>query len=100
MVTKPIISSRIACWLLLLLEFNFEVIYKLGRDHVASNYLSRLKRGGDVSKVTVEKLGQCLYTIHEDWDVLYDTSWRHEPSLTISIGINKKDWLSRFYPIP
>ncbi len=28
MLNRPFISSHIACWLLLLLEFDFEMIYK------------------------------------------------------------------------
>jgi hypothetical protein len=37
LVNKPIVTSQIARWLLLLQEFNFKVIYKLGRIHFVLN---------------------------------------------------------------
>jgi hypothetical protein len=43
MLNRPFISSRIACWLLLLLEFDFEGIYKWKKEQVVLDYLFRLK---------------------------------------------------------
>jgi hypothetical protein len=43
MVNRLFISSPIACRLLLLLEFDFEVIYKQKKKHVVLDYLSRLE---------------------------------------------------------
>jgi hypothetical protein len=42
LVNKPQISRRRSRWLLLFLEYNFIVMYKLGRIHVVTNALSRL----------------------------------------------------------
>ncbi len=42
LVNKPHVSRRIAKWLLLLLEYEFMVVYKPGRTHVIADVLSRL----------------------------------------------------------
>ncbi len=40
LLNKPHVSIRIARWLLFL-EYEFTVVYKLGRTHVAADVLSR-----------------------------------------------------------
>ncbi len=40
LVWKPQVSRIIARWLLLFLEYNFSIIYKLGRFHIVANALS------------------------------------------------------------
>jgi hypothetical protein len=42
LVNKPHVSRRITRWLLLLLEYEFIVVYKPGRTHVVADVLSRL----------------------------------------------------------
>jgi hypothetical protein len=42
LVHKPHVSRRITKWLLLFLEYNFIVVYKLGKTHVIIDVLSRL----------------------------------------------------------
>jgi hypothetical protein len=42
LVNKPQVLGRITRWLLLLLEFEFTLVYKLGRTHVVVDVLSRL----------------------------------------------------------
>jgi len=42
LVNKPQMLGRIARWLLLFLEYEFILVYKLGRTHVVVNVLSRL----------------------------------------------------------
>jgi hypothetical protein len=42
LVNKPHVSRRIAIWLLLLLEYEFIVVYKPSRTHVVVDVLSRL----------------------------------------------------------
>jgi hypothetical protein len=37
------VFGRIAKWLLLFLEYEFTIIYKLGRTHVVADVLSRLQ---------------------------------------------------------
>jgi hypothetical protein len=42
LVNKPKVLGRIARCLLLILEYDFTLVYKLGRIHVVTNVLSRL----------------------------------------------------------
>jgi len=42
LVNKPQVSGRITKWLLLFLEYDFIVVYKLGKIHVITNALLRL----------------------------------------------------------
>ncbi len=42
LINKPQVSSIITKWLLLLLECDFKIVYKLGRCHLMANALSRL----------------------------------------------------------
>ncbi len=39
LVNKPHVSRRIARWLLLFLEYEFTIVYKLGRTHVVVDVL-------------------------------------------------------------
>ena len=51
LVNRPVVSGRIARWMLLLQEYNFEVVYKPGRSHVMVDHLSRIESGEDSSGV-------------------------------------------------
>jgi hypothetical protein len=42
LVNKPIVTSQIVRWLLLLHEFDFKVIFKLGQVHFLLDQLSRI----------------------------------------------------------
>jgi hypothetical protein len=42
LVNKPHVSSMLARWLLLFLEYDFKIVYKPGRSHLMPNALSRL----------------------------------------------------------
>jgi hypothetical protein len=41
LVNKPQVLGRIARWLLLFLEYEFTVVYKLGKTHVVTDVLFR-----------------------------------------------------------
>ena len=45
LVTKQSLTGRLARWMLLLQEFEFDIQHKLGVQHDVANYLSRLKLG-------------------------------------------------------
>ncbi len=42
MVNEPQVFCIIVRWLLLFLEYDFKIIYKLGRSHLMADALSRL----------------------------------------------------------
>jgi len=44
---KLVVSGRIIRWLLLLQEFNVNIVDKLGKANVVANFLSRLSRNRD-----------------------------------------------------
>jgi hypothetical protein len=44
-MNKPTIISWIARWILLLQEFDFEVVCKLGQVHFLPNHLSKINHG-------------------------------------------------------
>jgi hypothetical protein len=45
LVNKPIVIGQIARWLLLLQEFDFKVIFKLGQVHFLPDQLSKINHG-------------------------------------------------------
>lgn len=45
LVNKPQLSGQIAWWILLLAEFDYSVVYKLGRTHVVPDMLSGPEKG-------------------------------------------------------
>jgi hypothetical protein len=42
LVNKPQVFDRIARWLLLFLNYDFKIVYKLGRSHLMADVLNRL----------------------------------------------------------
>ena len=51
LVNKPDLSGRIARWILLLQEFNYEVVVKPGKANANADYLSRLRGPEAVSDI-------------------------------------------------
>ena len=43
LVNKADLSGRIARWIILLQEFNYEIQYKMGRSNANADFISRLK---------------------------------------------------------
>ena len=55
LVNKPDLSGRIARWILLLQEFNYEVVVKPGKANSNANFLSR-QRGQEAVEDISAKL--------------------------------------------
>jgi hypothetical protein len=45
LVNKPMFGGRICKWLLLFQEYDFEIVFKLGRMNKGPDHLSRLEHG-------------------------------------------------------
>jgi hypothetical protein len=67
LVHKPIVTSRIAKWLLLLQEFDFKVIFKPGWVHFLPNQLSIIDHGVLVIEVEDQLFDAQLFGIKIDW---------------------------------
>jgi hypothetical protein len=67
LVNKPQVFRRIAIWLLLFLEYEFTVIYKLGRIHVVANVLFRLVDSSEPLGVLDQTVDASLFSIELIW---------------------------------
>lgn len=45
LVNRPVVSGRIARWMLLLQEYDFEIVHRPGIQHMVADHLSRITIG-------------------------------------------------------
>jgi hypothetical protein len=64
---KPHVFGRITKWLLLFLEYEFTIVYKLGRTHVVANVLSRLLDNSEPLGVPNQIVDASLFSIEPMW---------------------------------
>jgi hypothetical protein len=62
LVNKPQVSRRIVKWLLLFLEYDFTIMYKLGRTHVVVDALSRLPNITKPTSIHDQTIDASLFT--------------------------------------
>jgi hypothetical protein len=67
LVDKPQVLRRITRWLLLLLEFEFTLVYKLGRTHVTIDVLSRLLDNSEPLGVPNQIVDASLFYVKPIW---------------------------------
>jgi hypothetical protein len=67
LVNKPLVLRRIVRWLLLFLEYDFKVMYKLGKIHVVANALSRLPHITEPIGVLDQTTEASLFYIEPKW---------------------------------
>lgn len=63
LVNRPIVCKYIARWMFLLQEYDFEVVYKLGRSHVMADHLSIIESGEDPSGVQNQFVDANLFIV-------------------------------------
>jgi len=73
LVNKPHVSRKITRWLLLFFEYDFIVVYKLGRTHVDADALSRLPDIIEPTSVLNQTTYANLFYIGPRWlnDVIF-----------------------------
>jgi hypothetical protein len=67
LVNKPQVSRRITRWLLLFLEFDFRIMYKLGKTRVIANAPSRLPGSIKTIGVCNQTTYASLFYIEPEW---------------------------------
>ncbi len=67
MVNKPQVSRRIAKWLLLVLEYDFIVVYKPGRTHVVTYALLRQPYITKPTCVPNQTIDASLFYVEPKW---------------------------------
>ena len=67
LVNKPQVSGRLARWLLLFLEFDFKVIYKLGKTHGVHDAFSRNEGAEPTTGIPDQTIDAQLFSMQPDW---------------------------------
>jgi hypothetical protein len=62
-----LVSGSIVRWLLLLLKYEFTIIYKLGKTHVIANALPRLLNNSELMGVPYQITDVSLFFIESIW---------------------------------
>jgi hypothetical protein len=66
-IDKPQVSSRIATWLLLFLDYDFKIVYKLGKSHFMADALSRPPNQEKPISVLNQTIDAHLFTLQQEW---------------------------------
>jgi len=63
LINRTIVFERIARWMLLLQEYDFEIVHKLGRQHVVADHLSRISNGEATTGIPNRFLNANLFIV-------------------------------------
>ncbi len=67
LVNKPHVSRRIVRWLLLFLEYEFIVVYKLGKTHVVVDASSILPNNSEPLRIPNQTVDSSLFSVELIW---------------------------------
>jgi hypothetical protein len=67
LVNKPQVFGGIASCLMLFLEYNFKIVYKLGKSHLMANVLSRFPNQAKLVGVLDQTTNAHLLTLQPKW---------------------------------
>ena len=91
LVSKQALTGKLARWMLLLQEFDFDIQHRLGTQHTVADYLSRIENGVDA--VDDDNYFPDEATLHIDADdrehhgAPSEDKWLTEMSTFLSIGL-------------
>jgi len=73
LVNKPQVLGIIVKWLLLFLEYDFTIVYKLNRTHVITDALLRLLNSTKPTSVPNQTIDANLFYTRPEWlnDVIF-----------------------------
>jgi hypothetical protein len=66
-INKPYMFGRIVRWLLLFLEYEFTIVYKLSKTHMVANVLSILLNSSERLRVLDQTMDASLFSIEPMW---------------------------------
>ncbi len=67
LVNKPLVSNMLTRWLLLFLEYEFKIVYKLRRSHLMVNALNRLPNQIELVGIPYQTCDVHLFTLQPKW---------------------------------
>ncbi len=67
LVNKPQVFGRLVKWLLLFLEYDFKIIYKLGRSHLMVDALNRLSNQFEPIGIPNQTCDAHLFILQLEW---------------------------------
>ncbi len=67
LVSRPQVFSKLARWLLLFFQYDFKIVYKLGRSHLMASALSRLPNQVEAVGVLDQTIDAHMFTLQPQW---------------------------------
>jgi hypothetical protein len=67
LVNKPYISSKLVRWLLLFLEYDFQIVYNLGKSHLIVDALSNQRNKTKLVGIPNQTCDVHLFTLQLEW---------------------------------
>ncbi len=67
LVNKPQVSGKLVRWLLLFQEYEFKIVYKLGRSHPMANALNRLSNQIEHVGIFDQTFDAHTFTLQPEW---------------------------------
>jgi hypothetical protein len=67
LVNKPQVFGKIVRWLLLFLENDFKIVYKIGKSHLMADALSRLFKQVEPVGVLDQTIDAHMFTLQPKW---------------------------------
>ena len=91
LVSKQELTGKPARWTLLLQEFEFNIVHRLGVQHAVADYLSRLESGEEGARVKDDFPDGQLFRVEmvrvQEVNEEIDDAWIMEMTIFLTIGL-------------
>ncbi|CAM6104287.1 unnamed protein product [Calypogeia fissa] len=88
MVNKPDLTGRIARWMLLLQEFNYEVVVRPGKGHANADFFSRINGEMDTSDVDDTFPDEDVFSVRVGVETWYPEMIQFLTTAQLPLGMN------------